>query len=1604
MNKSIRLYWLLLIVFIASGSVASAQTITTGALPVSSICAGGTISVPFTTSGTFVTGNQFKVQLATTSGTFADIGSGATSPITGTIPGGANGTGYRVRVVSTNPAVNGSNSSTALTINAIPGAPGTADVTYCQGATPAQLTATASSGATLKWWGTSQSGGSSSPTAPTPSAAAAGVTSYYVSQAIGTCEGPRAEIKVTVSAVPGAPTPGAAPTYCQNAPAAPLTATASGGASLKWWGTSATGGSASGTAPTPATDAVGTFTYYVSQAIGDCEGPRVGITVTINAKPGPPTVTTPIAVCLGTPVPALSATAGGGNTLVWYGTSQTGGTGSSTAPTPATATAGTTSYYVSQKNAGGCESDRAAITVTIKATPAAPGTSPVSLCQNAPTAALTASPSGGGSLNWYGTNQTGGTPSGTAPSPPTGTAGSTTYYVSQTIDGCEGPRASLVVTVKAKPAAPTPGANASYCQNQTAVALTATGQNLKWYNAATGGDIVSNVPNTGTAGTFKFYVSQTVNDCESDRAEISVEVKPTAPVPTVSPVAYCAGGPSSPLSAIAASGGTLKWYAPDGTALAGPPTPPTSAIGVTSYSVSQVVGTSCESPKAVIQVTINAVPSAPTATSAVAYCQNAPSAALAATGQNLKWYDVATGGNGEASITPDTKTVGSKTYYVSQTVTGCEGPRTGVVVTVKALPAAPTVAQTALSYCKGDVVPDLAATAAAGATLVWNGPGVSNSPTAPKPSSASPGTFEYNVSQRVDGCESVSVKITVTIKDKPAAPGTKTVLACIGTAVASLDQSVTKAGNGTLKWYSAQTGGTGSATVPTPPVSATGTSSYFVSQTVDGCESDRSQLDVTINPLPAKPVITPVAPICQGGNSVELAATGTSIKWYDDKGAVIPTPTPSTAAAGSFVYSATQTVVGCEGPKENITVVIKRKPGKPTVANPALEFCQNTTAPILTATQESGATLNWFNASGAPSATVPVIPNADARSYTYAVTQTLDGCVSDQTTISVIVNPTPKAPAVTIDRPVVCQKEAAVPLKADGEGLKWYDVETGGTALPANPVQATDKDGTFVYYVSQTLKACEGPRTKTSIRVKPLPGAPTIASKEVCQDAPTETLQAVGQNIKWFDNGDQILGGAPTPATVVDQTITYTYKTTQTVDGCESDKLTITYKVNVTPKPTVVTPVIYCQNATAKPLEATGQNLKWIDPYGRESSATPTPPTTNISTKPEGDSYFVTQKASNGCESRKSEIKLIVNAPPTAKIEGTATVNLGKTVPVTISFTSIPPFSYTLSDGTSGTSATNQKEINLLPTKKTTIYTVTNITNSCGNGTPVGTFTVNAVIPTVTTNALSVTTICVGTQIQVPFTAAGEFTQGNTFRVEMAPVADTAFVNKTEIMAGATQSPITAPLPLTLTQGLYRVRVTATNPQVPVPGSSSPTILNVRALPTVTLTGTKDIYDNESAPLSFALTGDAPWTFEYSDSLKTTKVTTSANPHVITVTPIKSTTYKVNTVSNTCGVGTATGTAIVRVLPVLGLEPDPLITAVKVFPVPTQNILTIDIDLPLQKDPAILQLTDQSGRISKQLTTRQRQTKLDLSQQAAGYYFLQIQIGDRTTVRKIMKQ
>lgn len=108
-------------------SAASANTITTGVVVGSPFCACTTLNVPFTSTGTFTAGNIYTAQLSNAAGSFAApvaigtlVSTANVGVIACTIPCGTpTGAGYRIRVVSSAPAVTGSDNGVNLTINAV---------------------------------------------------------------------------------------------------------------------------------------------------------------------------------------------------------------------------------------------------------------------------------------------------------------------------------------------------------------------------------------------------------------------------------------------------------------------------------------------------------------------------------------------------------------------------------------------------------------------------------------------------------------------------------------------------------------------------------------------------------------------------------------------------------------------------------------------------------------------------------------------------------------------------------------------------------------------------------------------------------------------------------------------------------------------------------------------------------------------------------------------------------------------------------------------------------------------------------------------------------------------------------------------------------------------------------------------------------------------------------------------------------------------------------------------------------------------------------------------------------------------------------------------
>jgi hypothetical protein len=245
---------------------------------------------------------------------------------------------------------------------------------------------------------------------------------------------------------------------------------------------------------------------------------------------------------------------------------------------------------------------------------------------------------------------------------------------------------SSIFTINAIPSAPTASTPINYCQNQTAVPLTATGSNLKWYSVSIGGsgNPTAPTPSTSSTGTSSYWVSQSASGCESPRSQINVVVTATPASPTApTPINYCQNQTAVPL---VATGSNLLWYSVSigGSGNPTAPTPSTSSTGTSSYWVSQSAS-GCESPRSQINVVVTAMPAAPMATTPINYIQGQVAASLTATGTNLKWYTVPSGGvSSPTAPTPSTASLGSVNYYVSQTSNNCESNRAMIQVNVNA--------------------------------------------------------------------------------------------------------------------------------------------------------------------------------------------------------------------------------------------------------------------------------------------------------------------------------------------------------------------------------------------------------------------------------------------------------------------------------------------------------------------------------------------------------------------------------------------------------------------------------------------------------------------------------------------------------------------------------------------------------------------------------------------------------------------------------------------------------------------------------------------------------------------------------------------------------
>ncbi|MGV3560789.1 MAG: T9SS type A sorting domain-containing protein [Larkinella arboricola] len=251
-----------------------------------------------------------------------------------------------------------------------------------------------------------------------------------------------------------------------------------------------------------------------------------------------------------------------------------------------------------------------------------------------------------------------------------------------------------------------------------------------------------------------------------------------------------------------------------------------------------------------------------------------------------------------------------------------------------------------------------------------------------------------------------------------------------------------------------------------------------------------------------------------------------------------------------------------------------------------------------------------------------------------------------------------------------------------------------------------------------------------------------------------------------------------------------------------------------------------------------------------------------------------------------------------------------------ISFTGTGPFGVIVSDNSTNYYYKDSPSVlEFQPTKATT-YSIKAVSNMCGYGQVSGEASVR-VRPALFIERVDQqyrSDACAGETITVSYRALGDFDAGTKLTIQLRD-------NQGKLIRDLGQptgliGQLRFRLPTDLSAGNYQINLQASNSSLL---ASSPVTLHLKTLPRVTLTGSTTINTGQSVYLSLRNEVNADVyqgeqiTYQLSDGTSGQVTMFGSQSTSLAVNPTQTTTYTVKTVSGSCGVGQARGSATVTV-------------------------------------------------------------------------------------------
>ncbi|MDF2437617.1 MAG: hypothetical protein K0Q95_1993 [Bacteroidota bacterium] len=661
-------------------------------------------------------------------------------------------------------------------------------------------------------------------------------------------------------------------------------------------------------------------------------------------------------------------------------------------------------------------------------------------------------------------------------------AGTATYTITPTANGCVGTPTTAVVTVNPAPAMTSSGTvticsgsavnlpftsniPATYTWSATNNANT-TGESTTTQSTSTLNDVITSAAPTTTNVSYTVQATSLAG-CAGNFYPVTVTVN-SLPVVTATPSSQTiCSGTTANVSFSSSIAGTSYNYtvsqsgvtgAAGGIAGISQTLSATGAVpGTATYTITGTAA-GCSGTPVNSVVTVNPTPTVSVNNTTICAGGTATLTATPSIGGGTFSWSPGGATSSSISVSPGTTTSFTCTY----TKSGCSSNGTGTV-TVNNPPVA-TFSYPSSQFCVSAPNPTPSFSGGGSAGTFTSAPAglVLNSSTGLITlGSSTPGTYTVtNTIPAGGGCPASSATFNVTVNPLPNANATNSGPVCTGT---SLTLSAASVAGATYSW----TGPNGYTSTSQNPfisvASAANAGTYNLSVAVNGCMNS-ANTNVIVNPLPA--VNAGLDQSGCAGSQINFSATssGLTYSWTFGNGNNSALLSPSTIYAASGNYTATLTATSAQGctASDNVNVTIYQNPSITTshVNASCFGVCNGT----ATATSFGGSgpyVYSWLSGQ-----TSPTISGLCAGEYSLTSTD-VNGCMAYDT----VVVAEPMALIATITSTSVncngaCNGSAAVSVSGGTPSYTYLwspgsQTGSGITGLCAGPytVTVTDANG-----------------------------------------------------------------------------------------------------------------------------------------------------------------------------------------------------------------------------------------------------------------------------------------------------------------------------------------------------------------------------------------------------------------------------------------------------------------------------------------------------------------------------------------------------------------